>query len=81
MIVNGRSFESLTSELRDGRVVVHGWGRWPENSCLAGQAMKCFVDQFDTQEEADAVYPQATPSHPMMQEQNTFDHLPDTPDY
>lgn len=65
----------LTYEHRHGKIVVHSWGVWPSYSVLAGQDKKSYVAQFDTVEEAEAAYPEATPSHPMLQAGNHFGHL------
>ena len=81
-IPSGRTetFDYLTSEWRDDSYCVHGWGVWDGGS-LDGQSKKTFITSFETPEEALEAYPDAKPSHPLMQAQNTFDHLPDTPDY
>jgi hypothetical protein len=74
-------YDYLTMEhSKYGGISVHGWGTYEENSVLAGQAKKQFLDSFDTVEEAKAAYPEVEMSHPMLQPQNTFDHLPDGPD-
>jgi len=74
-------YEYMTMEARDEGyntvIVVHGWSTYPQNSVLAGQSMKCFVDTFETEDEAKAAYPEAEMSHEFMQPQNTFDHLSD----
>lgn len=55
-------FDRLT--LRHGRgplagIDVLGWGTYPDNSVLAGQSMKVFLDNFPTEAEARAAYPAA----------------------
>lgn len=72
--------EYLTYEHRDGHICVHRWGTY-KDGVLKGQAKKTFVDRFNTEKEVLAAYPEAKPSHPMLQPQNTFNHLPDGPDY
>ncbi len=79
--VYGKNPDYWTAEWRNERVCVHAWGRYPSYSVLAGQACKQFVDMFDTMEEALKAYPMASPSHPLMQEQNYYNHLSDAPDY
>jgi hypothetical protein len=59
---------------------VKGYGTYERSSVLAGQVKICFVDSFDSLEEAQAEYPEAQLSSGMMEPQNTFDHLPDGPD-
>jgi hypothetical protein len=44
---------------RYGGVDVVGFGTYPRGSVLAGQPMKVFLDNFDTEGEARAKYPQA----------------------
>jgi hypothetical protein len=68
--------------LQDGEYefTVKGYGTYERSSVLAGQVKICFVDSFDTLEEAQAEYPEADLSSGMMEPQNTFDHLPDGPD-
>jgi hypothetical protein len=64
----------------DGSFTVKGYGTYGRSSVLAGQVKICFVDSFDTLEEAEAEYPEATMSNQYMEPLNTFDHLPDGPD-
>lgn len=42
-----------------GGIDVLGWGTYPDSSVLAGQAMKVFLDNFDSEDAARAAYPQA----------------------
>jgi hypothetical protein len=57
---------------------VLGFRTYPDNSVLAGQTMKCFIDRFDTVEEAQAIYPEATSFYSKYTSAvNTFNHLPD----
>lgn len=64
-----------------GEYSVKGVDTFPKNSVLAGQPRKNFLDSFVTLEEAQAEYPDATLSNPLLEPQNYVDHLPDTPDY
>ncbi len=56
-------------------------GTYPKGSTLEGQTLIKFVDSFDTIEDAKKAYPNATVTHSLMMPVNTFDHLPDEPDY
>lgn len=72
-----RKFDRYT--LRRGKwggVDVMGWGTYPASSVLAGQAMKVFVDNFDTEQEALAQYPHAQWSHALVEPQVNLSHLP-----
>ncbi|WP_390240713.1 hypothetical protein [Vibrio sp. R78045] len=71
----------MTYEVRDGSYCVHAWGVYPSSSVLAGQDVKQFVDTCATEEEVNERYPEAVSSHPMLQPQNTFDHLSENGDY
>jgi hypothetical protein len=65
-----------------GEFVVKDTGSvYPSHSVLAGQPIIRFVDSFDTLEEAQAAFPEATLSHSLMMPVNTFDHLPDDANY
>lgn len=55
--------------------VVKGYDTYPHYSVLAGQIRINFVDAFDTVEEAQQAYPDATMSHELLEPQNTFHHL------
>lgn len=67
---------------RYGGIDVLGWGTYPDSSVLAGQAMKVFLDNFETEEEARKAYPQAEnfSSH-WTEPQVSLNHLPDDGDY
>ncbi len=66
----------------NGNIVVKDVGGvYPAHSVLAGQTMIKFVDMFDTVEQAQAAYPQASIRHELFMPVNTFDHLPDDADY
>lgn len=78
--IYGKPASNLTYETRDGRICVHAWGVYPDHSVLAGQPCKSYQDSFESVEDALKEYPEAESSHPLIQPQNTFDHLPDEPD-
>ncbi len=61
-----------------GGIDVLGWGTYPDSSVLAGQPMKCFLDNFPTEAEARRVYPQAEHfSNAWTEPQVSLAHLPD----
>jgi hypothetical protein len=66
--------------LRDGALVkdyvVYGWGKYGEGSVLAGQARKCYIESYDTEEEAKAAYPGAGFSSKWTEPQVNVNHLP-----
>lgn len=78
--LNGQTFEYLT--LRHGRshmggVDVLGWSTCPDSSVLAGQPMKVFLDNFPTEEDARAKFPQAEGfSNAWSEPQVSLAHLP-----
>lgn len=80
VLADGRSFDYLT--LRHGRgpfggIDVLGWGTYPGSSVLAGQTMKVFLNHFDTQEQAQAAYPQAEGfTNAWTEPQVSLSHLP-----
>lgn len=76
IVIDGEAYDYLTAEWRDGKVCVHGWSEYPESSVLAGQPMKRWLDDFGSMEEALAKFPQASPSHPLLQPQVSLAHLP-----
>lgn len=80
IIINGKPADDLTYEYRNGKYDVHGWGVWGAGS-LEGQPLKKYLESFDSEEEVKSHYPEAQLSNPLLQPQNTFDHLPDAPDY
>jgi hypothetical protein len=53
------------------------------HSVIAGQDMICFVDNFETTEAMDKIYPQLSDDFrgEFTEPQNYFDHLPDTGDF
>lgn len=60
--------------------VVHGFGTYGRNSCLAGQSMKVFLDSFATREAALLVYPEANNGSEWSDPEVSFSHLPDEND-
>jgi hypothetical protein len=58
---------------------VYEFGTYPESSVLAGQTKKQFLDMFDTEEAAQAEYPNAELGY--RDAHNHFDHLPDREDH
>lgn len=78
--INGRTFHRLT--LRHGRgamggVDVLGWSTYPPSSVLAGQPMKCFLDNLPTEEAARKAYPSAEGfSSAWTDPQVSLSHLP-----
>lgn len=60
-----------------GGVDVLGWGTYPDNSVLAGQSMKVFIDNFETEADARNAYPQAEGfSSAWTEPQVSLSHLP-----
>ncbi|RYU63775.1 hypothetical protein [Aliivibrio finisterrensis] len=81
-LIYGQEPSHFTYQVSErGGFDVYGWGIYPTSSVLAGQDCKTYFDYFETIEEVNKYYPDATASHKLMEPQNTFDHLPDTPDY
>lgn len=75
--MTAQKFERYT--LRHGKrggVDVLGWGTYPASSVLAGQPMKVFLDNYDSEEAALAAYPSAQWSHAMLDPQVNLSHLP-----
>ncbi|ABO60630.1 hypothetical protein LA345_39090 (plasmid) [Burkholderia vietnamiensis] len=70
----GFSIENKGGDIRP--FVVYGWGEYPESSVLAGQTMKQFIDSFDTEEQARALYPQAEAGTHGRSAHNSVSHLP-----
>ncbi len=73
-----RKFDYITLQFKkhDG-FNAYGWSTYPENSVLAGQAMKCFIDTFETREEAEAAFPDAQWSSEFTEPQPSYNHLPE----
>lgn len=59
-----------------GGVDVLGWGIYPASSVLAGQPMKVFIDNFETEQAALAKYPKAQWSNAFLDPQVNLSHLP-----
>lgn len=60
---------------------VYGWGHYEDNSVLAGQVKKQYLNSFDTPEDAFEAYPCIESFHNhKISAGNTFDHLPDDGD-
>jgi tellurite resistance-related uncharacterized protein len=62
------------------RYAVKGYDIWPPSSVMAGQVRINHLASFDSMEAAQAAYPEAELSHPMLEPVNTFDHLSDKDD-
>lgn len=78
IIVGRRTFDRLT--LRHGRyggIDVVGWSTHGKGSVLEGQPMKCFLDNFKTEEEARAAHPEAQEfSNVWAEPKVSLNHLP-----
>lgn len=61
--------------------VVHGFGTYSQNSVLAGQPMKKFLDSFGTDTEALEIYPEAENGNCWTDPQVSVSHLPGEGDY
>lgn len=64
------------SKYGDG-FTVYEWGTYERSSVLAGQTKKQFLDSFDTVEEAQKAFPDASYDGCVRSAHNTFDHLED----
>jgi hypothetical protein len=76
---SGRHTDGFTLENKGGDIrpyVVYGWGEYEQSSVLAGQARKTFIDSFDTEEQARAVWPELDEGTHIRRAGNTFNHLP-----
>lgn len=84
-----KSFEYYTKHRENnGDVTVKGWGVYGPSSVLAGQSMKTFLGSFPSERECDAALAEAgiNPaevnwSNGYIEPVNTFNHLPDGPDW
>ena len=65
----------------ESAVVVYGWGRYGRSSVLSGQRKKVYLDEYNSTADALKDYPNAEVLEHIAEAGNTFDHLPDTPDY
>lgn len=77
-------YDRLTYEFKRDRdemgvdpICVYGWSTYPDNSVLAGQPMKCFIDAFPDDAAALAAYPTAKPSNRLSEPRVNLRHLPD----
>jgi hypothetical protein len=61
-----------------GNFDVVGFKEYESWSVLAGQTATCFIDSFDTYEEALQEYPEAKSNH--CAQPTSFNHLPDAED-
>lgn len=61
---------------RYGGFDVHGFKTMPESSVLAGQNVKCFIDNFETREAAEAAFPDANQGSSWTDPQVSVAHLP-----
>ena len=59
-----------------GTVFVYGWGTYERSSVLAGQPMKQYLDAFDSEAEAKAVYGDMNFSSRWTEPQVSLAHLP-----
>ena len=73
---------------RDGSVDIKGWGVYGPSSVLAGQPMKSFLGSFENDALADAalvevgIDPHSVNwSSGWVEPQNSYNHLPDEPDW
>lgn len=84
---DGQEFERLSILAKreypesDPQYHVYGWSTYPESSVLAGQAMKCWLDSFDSIDEAKAKFPQAELSHALLEPRVSLNHLPGENDF
>lgn len=62
-------YYTITPRTRNGEVTydVHAWDTYEDSSVLAGQPRKSWVDTFASLEDAQAEYPMANLSHPLLE--------------
>ena len=73
-------FDELTLEVvGEGRVAVYGHTVYEASSVLAGRHRRVFLDQFDNQDAALTVYPEATPSYSTREAADASCRLPASP--
>jgi len=78
---NGKQYDYCTLSWNErGGVNLYGWGTYGRSSVLAGQSKKCFLEMYDSQEEAEAKHPDLGFSSKWTEPRNTFNHLPDHQD-
>jgi len=61
---------------KDGSVDVIGWGTYGRNSVLSGQSMKKFLDSFDSEQAAEAVYGSMNWNNKWLEPGVSLNHLP-----
>lgn len=62
-------------------VDVIGWGTYGRSSVLSGQASKHFLDNFDSEAEAEAVYGPMNWNNKWLEPQVSLNHLPGEDDF
>ena len=75
-----KDFDRYTVQFKHGKWAIYGWGVYEAGSVLEGQAMKCWLEAYDTEEEAQAACPNALHSHDWLEPQISLAHLPDEND-
>ena len=76
------SYEYYEKRLgRDGKVEVVGWKKMPRHSVLAGQLVKCFLDCFDSEADAEAKYGKMNWYNAYLAPEPSLAHLPGEGDY
>ena len=65
----------------DGTVDVIGWGTYGRSSVLSGQASKHFLDSFESEEAAEAVYGSMNWNNKWLEPQVSLNHLPGEDDF
>ena len=76
---SGRYPHGFTVENKGGDImpfVVYGWGEYEASSVLAGQTRKTFIDSFETEEQARAVWPELDGDTHIRSANNYTNHLP-----
>jgi hypothetical protein len=76
-------FDEFTIEDKGGDVmpfIVYGWADYPDDSVLAGQRRKAFIDAFESEEAARARFPTAVEGTRFRSANNTVSHLPGADD-
>jgi hypothetical protein len=73
---SGRYTDGFTIENKGDMFAVYGWGTYPDDSVLAGQTMKSFIDGFDTEECARTVWPEIGGDTFHRSANNSVAHLP-----
>jgi len=63
------------------KVDVIGWGTYGRSSVLAGQSSKHYLDSFETEAEAEAVYGEMNWNSPYLEPSVSLNHLPGENDF